>query len=67
MRVLTIRGENLASLGQPFSIDFDSEPLEESDEPESPDDLSPPDDSPAGRAGSSGQDSNAHVRPWRQR
>jgi exonuclease SbcC len=27
MRVLTIRGENLASLGQPFSIDFESEPL----------------------------------------
>lgn len=27
MRVLAIRGENLASLGQPFSIDFESEPL----------------------------------------
>ena len=27
MRILAIRGENLASLGQPFSIDFDAEPL----------------------------------------
>ena len=27
MRILAIRGENLASLGQPFSIDFESEPL----------------------------------------
>jgi exonuclease SbcC len=27
MRVLAIRGENLASLGQPFCIDFEAEPL----------------------------------------
>lgn len=27
MRILAIRGENLASLGQPFSIDFETEPL----------------------------------------
>jgi exonuclease SbcC len=27
MRVLAIRGQNLASLGQPFSVDFESEPL----------------------------------------
>jgi DNA repair protein SbcC/Rad50 len=27
MRVLAIRGENLASLGQPFNIDFEAEPL----------------------------------------
>ena len=27
MRVLTIRGENLASLGRPFCIDFEAEPL----------------------------------------
>jgi exonuclease SbcC len=27
MRILAIRGENLASLGQPFSIDFEAEPL----------------------------------------
>ncbi len=27
MRVLAIRGENLASLGQPFTIDFEVEPL----------------------------------------
>jgi len=27
MRILAIRGENLASLGQPFVIDFEAEPL----------------------------------------
>src|SRR5580658_5024619 len=27
MRILAIRGENLASLGRPFSIDFETEPL----------------------------------------
>ncbi len=27
MRILAIRGENLASLGQPFLLDFESEPL----------------------------------------
>ncbi len=27
MRILAIRGENLASLGQPFTLDFEAEPL----------------------------------------
>ena len=27
MRILAIRGENLASLGQPFTVDFEAEPL----------------------------------------
>ncbi len=27
MRILAIRGENLASLGQPFTLDFETEPL----------------------------------------
>jgi exonuclease SbcC len=31
MRILVIRGENLASLGQPFSIEFDAEPLASTD------------------------------------